>query len=78
MARLVALGAERGLARQIAAIECGLIEGDRTELEDLEDGGNDLLLPTEKSTRGKSCSSSRGFHLEPQWTIPGWQLECKV
>jgi hypothetical protein len=41
---LIALGGDRGMARQIAAMEIGLIGGDRIELEDREEQRADLPL----------------------------------
>jgi hypothetical protein len=42
--RLISLGADRGVARQIAAMELGLIGGDRIELEVREEQRSDLPL----------------------------------
>lgn len=42
--RLIALGADRGLAREIAASELGLIGGDRIELDGREGRRGDLSL----------------------------------
>lgn len=42
--RLIALGGDPGMARQIAAMELGLIGGDRVELEDRIEEQTDLPL----------------------------------
>ena len=45
--RLISLGGDRGMARQIAAMELGLIGSDRIELDDREEQRADppLFLP---------------------------------
>jgi hypothetical protein len=51
--RLISLGADRGVAREIAAIECGLIAGDRVELEYREGRRGDLpFLTSDESGSG--------------------------
>jgi len=42
--RLISLGGDRGMARQIVAMELGLIGGDRVELEVQEEQKGDLPL----------------------------------
>ena len=42
--RLIAIGGDRGMARQIAAMEFGLLGGDRIELEGQKEHGPELPL----------------------------------
>lgn len=44
--RLIALGADRGVAREIAASELGLIGSDRIELESRQERSSDSSLRT--------------------------------
>lgn len=65
--RLIALGADRGVAREIAAIELGLSAGDRIELDAREGRSSDLSLLT-----GEVPGSAAGSTPSAKATIPNF------